>query len=65
MLSFARAKSVASLLTGKGIPAARMTVRAAGAAEAAATIDARDRRVVVGIEGLTACKSATGAVEKP
>ncbi len=65
VLSFARAKSVASILTGKGIPAGRMTVRAAGAAEAAANIDARDRRVVVGIEGLAACKSATGATEHP
>jgi hypothetical protein len=27
--------------------------------------DARDRRAVVGIEGLAACKSATGAVENP
>ncbi len=65
VLSFARAKSVASLLAGKGIPAARMTVRAAGAAEAAANGDARDRRAVVGVEGLTACKSAAGATEHP
>ncbi len=65
VLSFARAKSVATLLTGNGIPAGRMTVRAAGAAEAAANIDARDRRVVVGIEGLTPCKSATGVTEHP
>ena len=65
VLSFARAKSVASILAGKGIPAGRLTVRAAGAAEAAANIDARDRRVVVGIEGLTACKSATWATENP
>ena len=64
-LSFARAKSVASILAGNGIPAGRITVRAAGAAEAAANIDARDRRVVVGIEGLTACKSATWATEHP
>ncbi len=59
VLSFARAKSVASLLARNGIPAGRMTVRAAGAAEAAQNIDARDRRVVAGIAGLTACKSAT------
>ena len=65
VLSFARAKSVATLLAGNGIPAGRMTVRAAGAAEAAANIDARDRRVVVGIEGLTPCKSATVATEHP
>jgi len=65
VLSFARAKSVASFLAGNGIPAGRMTVRAAGAAEAAANIDTRDRRVVVSIEGLTACKSATGATEHP
>ena len=78
-LSFARAKSVASNLARNGIPAGRITVRAAGAVEAAANhewvtsvghkriveIDARDRRVVVGIEGLTACKSATGATEHP
>jgi outer membrane protein OmpA-like peptidoglycan-associated protein len=64
-LSFARAKSVASVLAGKGIPAGRMTVRAAGAAEAAANGGARNRRVVVGIEGLTACKTATGATEHP
>ncbi len=78
-LSFARAKSVASALARNGIPAGRITVRAAGAAEAAANrewvtrvghriigaSDARDRRVVVGIEGLTACKSATGATEHP
>jgi outer membrane protein OmpA-like peptidoglycan-associated protein len=78
-LSFARAKSVASTLARNGIPAGRITVRAAGAAEAAANrewvtsvghkrisgIDSRDRRVVVGIEGLAACKSATGATEHP
>ncbi len=33
-LSFARAKSVASILARNGIPAGRITVRAAGAAEA-------------------------------
>ncbi len=65
VLSFGRAKSVASILAGNGIPAGRMTVRAAGATEAAASVDARDRRVIVGIEGLTACKSATGATEHP
>ncbi len=65
VLSFARAKSVASILARNGIPAGRMTVRAAGAAEAAANGDARDRRVVVGIDGLTACKSATGVTEHP
>ena len=65
VLSFARAKSVSSLLASNGIPANRMTVRAAGAAEAAANIDARDRRVDVGIDGVTACKSATGATEHP
>ena len=78
-LSFARAKSVASILARNGIPAARITVRAAGAVDAAANrewvtsvghkrvsgIDPRDRRVVVGIEGLAACKSATGATEHP
>ena len=65
VLSFARAKSVVAILAGNGIPAGRMTVRAAGAAEAAANIYARDRRVVVGIEGLTPCKSVTGATEHP
>jgi len=65
VLSFARAKSVASILAGNGIPPGRMTVRAAGAVEAAAKTDARDRRVVVAIEGLTSCKSAAGATEHP
>lgn len=65
VLSFARAKSVSALLASNGIPAGRTTVRAAGAAEAAATIDPRDRRVVVSIEGVTACKSATSATEHP
>jgi outer membrane protein OmpA-like peptidoglycan-associated protein len=65
VLSFARAKSVSSLLASNGISAGRMTVRAAGAAEAAANVDPRDRRVVVNIEGVTACKSATGATEHP
>ncbi len=65
MLSFARSKSVSSLLASNGIPASRMTVRAAGAAEAAAAADPRDRRVDVSIEGVTACKSATGAPEHP
>jgi outer membrane protein OmpA-like peptidoglycan-associated protein len=64
-LSFARAKSVASILARNGIPAGRVTVRAAGAAEAAANGDARNRRAVVGIEGLAACKSAAGATEHP
>jgi hypothetical protein len=58
VLSFARAKAVASILARNGVPSGRMTVRAAGAAEAAAKSDARDRRVIVGIEGLSACKSA-------
>ena len=65
VLSFARAKSVVAILAGNGIPAGRMTLRAAGAAEAAANIYARDRRVVVGMEGLTPCKSVTGATEHP
>lgn len=65
VLSFGRAKSVASILAGKGIPAGRMTVRAAGAADAAANVDALNRRVVVGVEGLTACKSAASATEQP
>lgn len=64
-LSFARAKTVASILARNGIPASRITLRAAGAAEASATIDAPNRRVVVGVEGLTACKSANGAMEHP
>jgi outer membrane protein OmpA-like peptidoglycan-associated protein len=65
VLSFARARSVASILAGKGISTGRMTMRAAGAAEAAAKIDAQDRRVVVSIEGLAACKSTTATTEHP
>ena len=65
VLSFARSKSVSSLLASNGIPANRMTVRAAGAAEAAAAADPRDRRVDVGIDGVTPCKSAAGATEHP
>ncbi|MGO8952916.1 MAG: OmpA family protein [Rhodomicrobium sp.] len=65
VLSFARAKAVSSLLASKGIPASSMTVRAAGAGEAAAKLDPRDRRVDVSIEGVNACKSATGATEHP
>ena len=65
VLSFARAKSVVAILAGNGILAGRMTLRAAGAAEAAANMYARDRRVVVGMEGLTPCKSVTGATEHP
>ena len=65
VLSFARAKSVSSLLVSHGIPAGRMTVRAAGAEGAATNIDARDRRVDVSIEGVNACKSAAGATEQP
>jgi outer membrane protein OmpA-like peptidoglycan-associated protein len=64
-LSFARAKSVAALLARNGVPSSRVTVRAAGATEAAANNDARNRRVVAGVEGLTACKSAAGAPEHP
>ena len=65
VLSFARAKSVSALLISSGIPADRMTVRAAGAEGAATNIDPRDRRVDVRIEGVNACKSATGATEHP
>jgi outer membrane protein OmpA-like peptidoglycan-associated protein len=77
-LSFARAKSVASILARNGVPAGRIAVRAAGAADAkrewitsvnqkraAVDGDARDRRAVVGVEGLAACKSAAGATEHP
>jgi hypothetical protein len=65
VLSFARAKSASSLLVSNGIPAERMTVRAAGAEGADANIDPRDRRVDISIEGINACKSATGATEYP
>lgn len=65
VLSFARAKAVSTLLTGNGIPAGRMIVRAAGAAEAAMNINPRDRRVDISVEGVTACKSASGATEHP
>ncbi len=65
VLSFARSKSVSSLLGSSGIPSNRMTVRAAGAAEAAAAADPRDRRVDVSVDGVTPCKSATGAPEHP
>ena len=65
VLSFTRAKAVSSLLASKGIPNNRQTVRAAGAGEAAAKIDRRDRRVDAGIDGVSACKSATGATEHP
>jgi outer membrane protein OmpA-like peptidoglycan-associated protein len=65
VLSFARAKATSSLLSSNGIPAGRMTVRAAGAGEAALKIDPRDRRVDVSIEGVAACKSATDAKEHP
>ena len=65
VLSFARAKSVSTLLVSNGIPAGLMTVRAAGAEGAAASIDPRDRRVDISIEGINACKSAAGATEHP
>ncbi|MFY9643303.1 MAG: OmpA family protein, partial [Rhodomicrobium sp.] len=52
LLSFARAKAVSALLASNGIPASRQTVRAAGAGEAAAKIDRRDRRVDAGIDGV-------------
>ena len=65
VLSFARAKAVSSLLVSNGIPANRMTVRAAGAEGAATNIDPRDRRVDISIEGINACKSASGATEHP
>ena len=64
VLSFARAKAVSTLIGTNGIPANRQTVRAAGAGEAALKIDRRDRRVDVGIDGVNACKSATGATEQ-
>ena len=64
VLSFARAKAVSTLLASNGIPASRQTVRAAGAGEAAAKIDHRDRRVDAGIDGVNACKSAAGATEQ-
>lgn len=66
VLSFARAKSVSALLVRFGIPADRMTVRAAGAEGAATNIDPRDRRVDVSVEGVNACKkSAIDAKEHP
>jgi hypothetical protein len=65
MLSFARAKAVSTILVSDGIPADRMTVRAAGAEGADVNIDPRDRRVDVSIEGVSTCKSASGATEQP
>jgi outer membrane protein OmpA-like peptidoglycan-associated protein len=65
VLSFARAKAVSSLLASNGIPPARITVRAAGAAEAAAKADPRDRRADIGIEGIGPCKNAASATETP
>lgn len=65
VLSFARAKSVSSLLVSNGIPADRMIARAAGAEGAATNIDPRDRRVDISIEGVSACKSTTVATEYP
>jgi hypothetical protein len=65
MLSFARAKAISTILVSDGIPANRMTVRAAGAEGAGMNIDPRDRRVDVSIEGVNTCKSASGATEQP
>ncbi len=65
VLSFARAKSISAILVSDGIPADRMTVRAAGAEGAGSNIDPRDRRVDVSIEGVSTCKSASGATEQP
>ncbi|MEJ2228632.1 MAG: OmpA family protein [Alphaproteobacteria bacterium] len=65
VLSFARAKSVSKLLLSNGIPANRMVVRAAGAAEAGTNINPRDRRVDISIEGINVCKSASGDTEQP
>ena len=57
VLSFARAKAVSSLLASKGIPASSMTVRAAGAGEAAAKLDPRTAASMSASRALTPAKA--------
>lgn len=66
LLSFSRAKAVATLLGRLGTPERKMTIRAAGASEARDTgaAGANDRRVYLRVEGVANCSAAGAETEK-
>lgn len=66
VLSFSRAKAVASLLAHLGVPERRMTVRAAGAVAATdrAGEIARNRRALLRVEGVENCSGVDGETER-
>jgi outer membrane protein OmpA-like peptidoglycan-associated protein len=66
LLSFSRAKAVASLLGHMGIPERRITIRAAGsmAAKDQAGQLARERRAFIRVEGIENCNEAGTETEQ-
>jgi len=67
LLSYSRAKAVASQLKRDGMPAQQMTIRAAGASEAAggATALASDRSALLRIAGVEDCGGVETATKGP
>ena len=67
LLSYSRSKAIASLLRNEGIPAQRMTIRAAGpgAAVGDSRAVARDRSAVLRIAGVEDCADRETATKGP
>jgi outer membrane protein OmpA-like peptidoglycan-associated protein len=67
LLSYSRAKAVASLLKREGMPARQMTIRAAGSSEAAGgtTVLASDRSALLRIAGVDDCGGVETATKGP
>jgi outer membrane protein OmpA-like peptidoglycan-associated protein len=63
LLSFSRAKAIASFLGRFGIPEQRITIRAAGASAGKGKARELARRAVIRIEGVANCNGAGGATD--
>lgn len=66
LLSFRRAKAVIAWLAGSGVPERRMIARAAGASEAKGSPEdaATNRRALLHVEGVEACRDGGDTTER-